>query len=155
MMEKKYNEFLRIAEHFQKNNIMLLLFGSLGLAKRMKTDYNIDDIDILISEIYINEKWEITKKFAEELGYQLEDVHEHQFRNGDFKIAFAALESLSPFADINPDDIEIINDNGISYMLLNLPQYLSVYTASSKDSYRRNKNNDKDFDKINLIKQHL
>lgn len=151
-MNEKYNEFLRIAKKFQDNGIKLLLFGSLGLAQRIETNYDIDDIDILLPEIYINEKWDITKNLADKLGYQLKDLHEHKFTNGDIEIAFASLESLTPFANININDIETITDDKTSYLLLNLSQYSAVYTASSKDSYRRNKNNNKDFNKIELIK---
>lgn len=75
-------------------------------------------------------------------------------KNG-IRIAFASIESLTPFVDVHLDDIELKSDNGVKYYLLNSEQYLAVYTASSKDSYRRNKNNDKDFDKINLIKTKL
>lgn len=152
-MKDKYNEFLRIAKHFQNHGIKLLLFGSLGLSQRLNAQYDIDDIDILIPEIYINENWQITKQLTEELGYKLEDLHEHQFRYNHYKTAFAAIESLTPFADISIHDIEMIEDNGVSYFLLNLQQYLKVYTASSKDSYRRNKNNAKDLEKIELIKR--
>jgi hypothetical protein len=40
-------------------------------------------------------------------------------------------------------------------MLLTLKQYLEVYEVSTKDGYRRNKNNNKDMEKITLIKKHL
>lgn len=38
------------------------------------------------------------------------------------------------------------------YYLLNPNQYLSVYEASSKDSYRTDNNNNKDIRKINFLK---
>lgn len=151
----KYDEFLKIARLLNENGIVPLLFGSLGLALRLNADYNVDDIDVLISIKYLNKNWQWFKRIIEEQGYILEDLHEHQFRKGKYKIAFANIESLTPFADIDLNRIELIKNDGVKYFLLNLEQYLAVYNASSKDSYRRNKNNNKDFEKIELIKQEL
>jgi len=152
---KKVNEFLKIAKMLNDNGIIPLLFGSLGLTLRLNTDYNVDDIDVLVSKKHLNENWQGFKSIIEEQGYILEDLHEHQFRKEEYKMAFADIESLTPFADIDLSSIELIKNNGVKYFLLNLEQYLAVYNASSKDSYRRNKNNNKDFEKIELIKQEL
>ena len=153
--KEKYKEFLNIAKVLNQNFIVPLLFGSLGLVLRINADYEADDIDMLVSENLINYEWIKLKSVVEQQGYVLEDLHEHQFRKNGIKIAFASIESLTPFAGVHLDDIELKSDNGVKYYLLNSEQYLAVYTASSKDSYRRNKNNDKDFDKINLIKTEL
>lgn len=153
--KEKYKEFLNIAKVLNQNFIVPLLFGSLGLALRINADYDADDIDMLVSENLINNEWGKLKSVAEQQGYVLEDLHEHQFRKNGIRIAFASIESLTPFVGVHLDDIELKSDNGVKYYLLNSEQYLAVYTASSKDSYRRNKNNDKDFDKINLIKTEL
>lgn len=153
--QKKYYEFLKIAKVLNDNEITPLLFGSLGLALRLKANYAVDDIDVLVNKKYIDEEWAKLKGIIEKQGYVLEDLSEHQFRKSDFKIAFAGIESLKPFADIDLNSIELIKNNGVKYFLLNLEQYLAVYNASSKDSYRRDKNNDKDFEKIELIKKQL
>lgn len=155
MMENKLNEFLKIAIMLREKNIKLLLFGSLGLSQHLKDELNIDDIDILISKIYITDKWDELKMYMEKMGYYLQDLHEHQFYNGEYKVAFADIEDLKPFAGIEIEDINLVNKNGVDYLLLTLEQYLAVYKKSSKDSYRRNKTNDKDFLKIELIENIL
>ncbi len=43
---------------------------------------------------------------------------------------------------------DIIEDEKAKFKLLNFGEYLKVYKASYKDSYRRDKNNGKDMDKI-------
>lgn len=153
--KEKYIEFLNIVKVLNQNSIVPLLFGSLGLVQRLNAEYEVDDIDILVQEKFINDEWHKLKFIIESQGYILEDLHEHQFRKNGIKIAFASMESLTPFAGVNLNDIELKVDNEVKYYLLNLEQYLAVYTASSKDSYRRNKNNDKDFDKIELINKAL
>ena len=45
-------------------------------------------------------------------------------------------------------DIELIHIEGITFRLPSLEQYLSIYKASSQDSYRNDHNNNKDFKKI-------
>ena len=42
-------------------------------------------------------------------------------------------------------DIELIHIEGITFRLPSLEQYLSIYKASSQDSYRNDHNNNKDF----------
>jgi len=49
----------------------------------------------------------------------------------------------------------MIQQHDARFMLLTLPQYLKVYTESSKDSYRKDKNNAKDFKRIEMIQNIL
>ena len=154
-MNDKLNEFLKVANLLEQYNIRVLLFGSLGLQQHIKEDLNIDDIDILISSTYVTDKWNDLEVYMKKIGYFLEDLHEHQFSNGKYKVAFASIEGLTSFAGIEIESIPVERISNVEYSLLTLEQYLLVYTQSSKDSYRRNKNNDKDFLKIELIKREL
>ena len=53
------HEFLHIAKLLNtKLNITPLLYGSLGLEKCLDINLNADDIDVLIPQIYLNEKWQ-------------------------------------------------------------------------------------------------
>jgi hypothetical protein len=155
-MGEKFIEFLRVTRYLNTEmGINPLLFGSLGLEQRLEISLHADDIDVLIPHTFIYEKWGMFNKKIEELGYYLTDLSEHEFSNNIYKLSFSYIESLQPFAGINVEDIEIIDSENANYMLLTLKQYLAVYEASSKDGYRRNKNNNKDMEKINLIKKHL
>lgn len=78
-MEKK-TTFLKIAEQLnRKLNIILLLFGSLGLKQRLRMNLYPDDIDILIPEKYLSDKWDSLLSFLSESVYELYDLHEHAF----------------------------------------------------------------------------
>ena len=77
-MKKK--EFLYIAELLNKKlHIVPLLFGSLGLEQRLHTNLNADDIDVLIPEVFLNEKWNSVVTIMKNNGYVLYDLHEHAF----------------------------------------------------------------------------
>lgn len=151
-----YKEFLGIAEKLNSElDIIPLLYGSLGLQKITNIDFNSDDIDMLIPKKYLNDKWNVFKETIEGLSYELIDLHEHTFVKDEFKIAFADIESLVSFAGIDIENIENKSEESIKYKILNLEQYLKVYLQSSKDGYRKVKNNNKDFLKIKTIKRLL
>lgn len=153
-MKKK--EFLYIAGLLnEKLHVVPLLFGSLGLEQRLHTNLNADDIDVLIPEIFLHEKWDSIVSIMNNNGYVLYDLHEHAFEKSGLSVAFASIESLVPFAGINLAKIPIIEETGIRYYLLELQDYLKVYTASSKDGYRKNIKNKKDEQKIKLINKVL
>lgn len=152
----KKTEFLYIAELLNKKlNIVPLLFGSLGLEQRLYTNLNADDIDVLIPEVFINEKWNSIVTIMNDSGYVLYDLHEHAFEKSGLSFAFASIESLTPFAGINITKIPIIEEKGVCYYLLDLQDYLRVYTASSNDGYRKNIKNKQDEQKIELINRAL
>ena len=153
-MKKK--EFLYIVELLNKKlHIVPLLFGSLGLEQRLHTNLNADDIDVLIPEVFLNEKWNSVVTIMKDNGYVLYDLHEHAFEKSGLSFAFASIESLTPFAGINLTRIPVIEEAGIRYYLLSLQDYLKVYMASSKDGYRKNTKNKKDEQKIELINKAL
>lgn len=149
-------KFLHIAKQLnEKLNVLPLLFGSLGLGQRLGTDLNADDIDVLVPEAFLGNGWDCIVRMMEENGCVLYDAHEHAFEKDGVSIAFAAIESLVSFAGVDIKNIPIIEENGVKYLLLDLRDYLKVYTASLKDGYRKNVKNKNDQQKIDLINQAL
>ena len=152
----KYSEFLRVALVLNRRlQITPLLFGSLGLERRLNTSLSANDIDVLIPERLIKDDWETLLKLMEAEGYVLVNPEEHEFDRHGIHIAFAGIEDLKPFAGIDISGIPVISENGASFYLLELSDYLKVYTASSKDGYRKNVKNKQDQNKIEIIKQAL
>ncbi len=139
----------------EKFGIVPLMYGSLGLEYITNENLNSDDIDILIPNIFINEKWDDFKSTLTETGYVLIDEHEHTFQKNEICYSYAAYEELESFAKINLSDIEYKIDCDVQFKMLSLEQYLKVYTASSKDGYRMNVRQKKDADKILFIHKHL
>ena len=153
-MKKKL--FLQIAKNLNETlGIVPLLFGSLGLEQRLGEKLNADDIDILIPEEYLDEKWDKLIEVISSLGYSLYDVYEHAFEKDGVSAAFASIENLVPFAGVDTALIPAVDEDGIRYYLLELEDYLKVYTASSRDGYRRDTKNKNDTEKIELIKRAL
>lgn len=138
-----------------KFNIYPLMYGSLGL--EYLTDENLysDDIDILIPEVYLNDKWLEFKQILENNGYLLLDQHEHTFIKDNIYYSYASIEELEQFASIKIENIKNVESNGSLFKLLSLQQYLLVYSKSIKDGYRIKNRGKKDNDKLYIIKKHL
>ena len=152
----KYALFLQTARLLNEQmHIKPLLFGSLGLERRLGTDLHADDIDVLIPERFLDSEWDKLFSLMNGEGWRLYDEEEHAFKKDGVSLAFASLENLEPFAGVHICAIPTVNDGGADYMLLGPEDYLKVYQASSKDGYRRDVKNKQDSEKIKLIKEVL
>ena len=140
---------------YDRFGIIPLMYGSLGLEYITNENLNADDIDILISEVFITGRWNEFKNFLTSEGYVLIDEHEHTFRKNGILYSYASIEELEVFAGIQLSDIEQLCNNGIKFKILSLEQYLKVYRASAKDGYRITVREKKDNDKIAFIEKHL
>ncbi|KMK74346.1 hypothetical protein [Alkalihalobacillus pseudalcaliphilus] len=162
MEANKFLEFIRITEKLNELDIVPLLMGSVGFEVVTGRSWHVRDLDIHIPgdkrgfevapELSIYQ-WDNIVSLMEGLGYELTDLHEHAFSQDGSTVEFAAIDTLPDFAGIPLDELEMKVDGHIKYYLLNKEQYLRVYMASSKDSYRADKNNRKDFEKIAYLKQ--
>ena len=132
-----------------------LLYGSLGLAYVTGEALHAEDIDILIPEVFLRERWEEFWALLEKNGYVLTDAHEHTFQKDGISVSYARLEELETFAGIGQADLTEIHDGGVRFYLMNLRQYLKVYTTSVQDGYRINVRRKKDTEKIALIEGFL
>ena len=135
--------------------IIPLMYGSLGLEYITNENLNADDIDILIPEVFVIERWNEFKHFMTGKGYILLDEHEHTFLKNGVLYSYASIEELKPFAGIDIPDIEKHCNSGIKFKVLSLEQYLKVYRASAKDGYRITVREKKDNDKIAFIERRL
>ena len=152
----KFTLFLEKARFLSdKLGIVPLLYGSLGLEYLTRDVLGVDDIDILVPRVFITERWHEFKSLLEAQGYVLADEHEHTFVRDGVACSYADIEELESFAGIRAEDIETREVNGVSFLLLSLEQYLTVYKQSSMDGYRVNVRQKKDADKIKFIESKL
>ncbi|UJD02143.1 phosphoribosylanthranilate isomerase [Streptococcus oralis] len=163
-MSLLFEEFKTICFHLNQIGITPTLMGSLGFEYRSNEEWDPSDIDIHVPgdprgweapdglRIY---DWEKIMQVMKDLGYSLIDIHEHEFQKDGVSVEYGTIDSLSDFAGISESDLELIQLGDITFRVPNLEQYLSIYQASSKDSYRNDQNNNKDFKKIDWLKNHL
>ena len=159
-----FDEFSSICLYLNKIGIVPTLMGSLGLEFISKEDWEPSDIDIHVQgdprgweapdELRIYD-WDKIMMVMEKLGYDLVDIHEHEFQKNGVSVEYGSIDSLYDFAGIAESDIELIQLNEIKFRVPSLKQFLQIYKASSKDSYRNDNNNNKDFKKIDRLNSHI
>ena len=131
------------------------MYGSLGLEYITGENLNADDIDILISKVFVNERWGDFVNILESEGYVLIDAHEHTFEKNNIHYSYAQLEELEQFAGISVAEIDVVCKDDVRFRLLSLEQYLKVYRASAKDGYRIQVREKKDYEKIEFIERRM
>jgi hypothetical protein len=158
----KFAEFLRIAKKLNEIDIIPLLMGSVGLEIVTDKSWDAQDLDIHVPgdergwEVPAEDSihnWNDIMKIMQKLDYHLVDLHEHEFSKDGLSVEFGIVDTLPEFAGVPLDELEIQQTGDVKYYLLTPKQYLRVYEASSKDSYRADKNNHKDGRKIDFLKR--
>ncbi|MFB4159507.1 phosphoribosylanthranilate isomerase [Geomicrobium sp. JSM 1781026] len=159
-MNEKFEQFTIICKALNEQGITPLLMGSVGLEVLTERSWQARDLDIHVpgdargwevpAEKSIDEWSEIMKRM-EGLGYRLVDLHEHQFLKDGEEVEFGIIDTLPAFAGIPIEQLKLQERAGACFYLPTAEQYLRIYEASSKDSYRSTKNNDKDQEKITYL----
>lgn len=161
MDNHKFDEFIKIAKKLNDIEIIPLLMGSVGFEVITGKSWDAQDLDIHVpgdkrgwevppeSSIH---NWIDIVKIMNSMEYSLIDLHEHEFSKEGLSVEFGITDTLPNFAGVQLEDLEIHQTGDVKYYLLNREQYLCVYESSSKDSYRSDKNNNKDIRKIDFLK---
>ena len=161
-MNEKFYEFLTIAKKLNDIHIIPLLMGSVGLEIVTHVNWDAQDLDIHVPgdkrgwEVPADQSifdWQRIVEIMESLEYRLIDLHEHEFQKNDLSVGFGIIDTLPSFAGVLLEDLKIHQKDGIQFYLLTAHQYLNVYQASSKDSYRAKNNNYKDMRKLDYLKK--
>lgn len=147
-MENKFDGFLKITNSLNEFGITPMLIGSLGLEYLTKKDWNSRDVDIHVpgdprgwevpDDIRVY-NWTIIRNIMKNLGYQMMDLHEHEFSNGLFSVEYGVLDTLPKSTGIPIDKLELKNEGGANFFLPTEEQFLKIYTSSFQDSYRAEK----------------
>ncbi|WP_033828776.1 phosphoribosylanthranilate isomerase [Bacillus andreraoultii] len=161
MDNDKLAVFFSIAKELNENGIIPLLMGSVGLELVTGKSWDAQDLDIHVPgdargwevhpELNIY-NWNVIVKIMNSMGYELIDLHEHEFSKDEWSVEFGIINTLPDFAGIQLKDLNLHQKGDVKYYLLSPEQYLRVYEASSKDSYRADQNNNKDSKKIDYLK---
>ena len=160
MNQTKFSEFLKISRALNSYGITPLLMGSLGLEYVTRINWKAQDIDIHVpgdprgweaadEDRILN--WDTILKVMNQIGYQLIDLHEHEFSNGRFSIQYGVMDTLPDYADTDIKELKSEEIEEARFYVPTAEQFLKIYKASAKDSYRNDKNNNKDFEKIKYL----
>lgn len=135
-------------------NIKPVIYGSYGVANYLGDFKKFEDIDILIDDEFINEKWEEFKEIFESNNFILINKKEHEFELGNKKVGFASKNILIRDNIIN-NFSELIQYKNSQTLTLTPEDFLKAYKVSVKDGYRINTRHKKDKDIIEKLEKYL
>ena len=126
-IHKKLSTFLEIARALNRYNIIPVIFGSLGFYHLIDQVLDkIGDIDIIIPNIYLTEKFNELKNILGEIGYRQDTDYPHEFTKGEDQIGFEPESDLSDIK-IEINKLEPSELEGVKFKELSLEDYLKVY----------------------------
>lgn len=145
------NEFLvKILEILKRLNIKPVIYGSFGVATYLGDFKDFEDIDVLIEDEFLNNKWEEFRKLFESEGFDLVNEKEHEFEFNDKKVGFASKNILIRDKIIN-DFSKLVQFKDGDAFTLTPEDFLRAYQFSVKDGYRINTRGKKDADIIEKL----
>lgn len=145
------DEFLfKILKILKELDIKPVVYGSFGVATYLGNFKDFEDIDILIEDEFINNKWIEFRKLFELRSFNLVDEVEHEFELEGKKVGFASKNILIRDKIIN-DYSELVQYKNEDAFTLNPEGFLKAYRYSVKDGYRINTRGKKDEDIINKL----
>lgn len=145
------DEFLsKILDILKERNIKPIVYGSFGVSIYLGNFKDFEDVDLLIEDEFINNKWEEFKKLLESEGFYLTSEKEHEFELDGKKVGFASKDILIRDKIIN-NFSELVQYKNKKAFTLTLEGFLKAYQFSVKDGYRINTRGKKDQDIIEKL----
>jgi len=150
-------DFLEVATMLNKQFEELpVLYGSLGLGRVIRQDFNPDDVDVLISDDLVIGRWKDLKKAMKNTSFALRDVKEREFERDNVRIAFAPASDLEKLTSITVKSLKITEESDARFLELTPRQYMEVYKSSQNEQYRKkNGKAEKDKYKIKMIEEYF
>ncbi|MFA4975336.1 MAG: hypothetical protein WC839_01815 [Candidatus Paceibacterota bacterium] len=149
------NEFLsKILEILKELNIKPVIYGSFGVANYLGNFKDFEDIDLLIEDEFVNDRWEEFKNLFESRGFSLINEKEHEFEFEGKKVGFASKNILIRDKIIN-DFLELVQYKNRDTLTLTPKSFLKAYRFSVKDGYRINTRGKKDHGIIEKLEVYI
>ncbi|MFA6076467.1 MAG: hypothetical protein WC735_00095 [Candidatus Paceibacterota bacterium] len=149
------DEFLaKILETLGELNVKPVIYGSFGVAVYLGNFKNFEDIDVLIEDEFVSNRWKEFRKLLESKGFNLINEKEHEFEFNGKKVGFASKNILIRDKIIN-DYSELVQYKNTNALTLMPEGFLKAYKFSVKDGYRINTRGKKDQDIIEKLEIYI
>ncbi len=133
-LDQKFSTFLIVAKALNKHGIIPAPYGSLGLYRLIGQLDEIDDIDIVIPQIFFKEKFSELIKTMEAIGYKQDETFPHEFTRGEGQIGFETEEELKELAEIDLNKYQTVEIDEIKFKELTHADYLVFYKKAYEDN---------------------
>ena len=141
-----------VGKKLNEEGIIPVLFGSLAVVMLTGKDIVVNDIDLLVPDAWVAEKWGELIKLMSRFGFVVHNETEHEFVLDNKIVAFAYESTLGDVA-LTTADLLKKEVNEVKFLLPKADQLLKVYQYSRDDGYRLGKRNDNG--KISLLEEFI
>lgn len=129
-MDQKFSIFLEIARVLNKHQIIPIIYGSLGLYHLIGKQLDeVDDIDIVVPNRYLTDKFDELKSIMTSIGYNQDRTFPHEFSKDTCQIGFEPESELQGL-EINTHILETRELDEARFKQLRLSHYLKIYTKN-------------------------
>ncbi len=157
MLKDPIEWYAYVSKFLYSHTIDVILYGSTGVSVYLSNFREIDDIDLLVEDKWVQKRWNELKSIMLEHGFSVTNEKEHEFENKEkVQIAFAshAILSRDHVADLHKD-VATLEIHGTKVRTLTLQAFLKAYEFSSRDGYRKMQRGEKDAKIVKLLKSYL
>ncbi len=129
-MDNKFLTFLGIAKALNSQNIVPIIYGSVGFYHLIGEQLDeVGDTDIIVPNPYVADKFDELKEALTRLGYKQDPNFPHEFSKGEGQIGFEPESDLSDL-QINIDTLKETELEGAKFKELSLADYQKVYNRN-------------------------
>ena len=128
-MNNKFQIFLQIARELNKHDVVPTIYGSLGLYRITNQQDEINDIDIIISNMNLVDKFIELEKIMSVVGFERDPYYKHEFIKGEERVGFEPEDELKEWS-INVNNLKITEVEGVRFKELSAKDYLKVYNRT-------------------------
>ncbi len=154
--KEKFRIFLKIAKNLNCFlNITPIVYGSLGLYRIIGEHGRCEDIDILIPNEFVNERWNELIEVMERMGFKLGNEDKREFMCDSGAIAFLEQNDLIRRINLYPDTLIAHSINNIKFKELSIENYLAAYKFMVQDEHREKEKKKSDQEKADLIEKFI
>lgn len=143
-----------LISNLQSHGIDPILYGSQGVALHIGKFKEFGDIDLLVQDEWIGNRWDELVAIMAELSFEMVNRHEHEFKNqSDISVGFAAESILTRDRILTSGLQEVlrVRFGRTVVRTLNKVAFLRAYEFSVRDGYRVEQRGKKDADIIKLL----
>lgn len=156
-MDKQQETFIEVVKKLnQEFEETPIVYGSFGLERILQKGIKAADIDILVRNELVQERWDELKKCIEGMGFALKDEGMHELMRDGVIIAFAPETDVKWLTGGDPKTLSVTTEGEVRFRELTIYQYLELYEYLKEDRYRKETGKaERDKEKIQKIQEYI
>jgi hypothetical protein len=141
----------------RSHDIEPVVYGSTGASLYLGPFKTLNDVDLLLDDPWLGERWAELQEFLREAGFRLIDEREHEFEDSHGRSPSFARKSILLRDKIlhTFDDLVTVQTHSGRLTTLSPLGFLRAYEFSARDGYRKDMRGKKDEDVIVLLKSYI